>query len=98
MNHKASLASEGEERQSESLVYLGSLEDKLAALQAQLAALEQEQAALLLKLKDCCHNKTFYAAAIRDNVDAILAAVRGNRESLEFLSIQPYKNILSHPL
>lgn len=71
------MTEQGDEIKSESSVHLASLEEKLAALQAELKALEDEYAALVKRVNACCHNETYYAAAVQQNVNAILAEVHG---------------------
>lgn len=70
---KISMAGQGAEIKAESESYLAGLEEKLAALQAELHGLEKEYAALLARVNACCHNETYYLAAVKDNVNAILA-------------------------
>lgn len=60
---------------SEASVQLASLEEKLAALQAELRTLEEQYAALEKRVNACCHNESYYAAAVQQNVNAVLAEV-----------------------
>lgn len=69
------MAGQGAEIKAESELHLAGLEEKLAALQAELHGLQKEYAALLARVNACCHNETYYLAAVKDNVNAILAEV-----------------------
>ncbi|XP_060555022.1 uncharacterized protein LOC132715927 [Ruditapes philippinarum] len=70
---KVSMADQGAEIKVDSAQNLADLEEKLSGLQAELHALETDYAALLARVNACCHNETYYLAAVKDNVNAILA-------------------------
>jgi hypothetical protein len=72
---KVSMADQGAEIKTDSAQYLAGLEEKLSGLQAELHAVETDYAALLARVNACCHNETYYLAAVKDNVNAILAEV-----------------------
>ena len=69
------MAAQSSEMKADSAQYLAGLEEKLSGLQAELHGLETDYAALLARVNACCHNETYYLAAVKDNVNAILAEV-----------------------
>ena len=60
---------------SQHSLYLAGLEEKLFAQKVKLEDLEKEFGGVLLKIKDCCHNETYYAVLVRDGVEAALNKV-----------------------
>ncbi|XP_045212525.2 uncharacterized protein LOC123563667 isoform X2 [Mercenaria mercenaria] len=78
---KSSMAEKGAEIKAESSQYLAGLEEKLAGLQAELHELEKDYAALLARVNACCHNETYYLAAVKDSVNAILAEMMAGHMS-----------------
>lgn len=78
---KAGMASQSEEAKTESASILAELEAKLTVLHTELHNLEAEHAALLARVNACCHNETYYQAAIKDSVNAILAEMMAGHMS-----------------
>ena len=55
---------QGSERKTESSIHLAGMEEKLSALHSELKAVEEDYAALIMRVNACCHNETYYAAAV----------------------------------
>ncbi|KAL4239314.1 Secreted beta-glucosidase sun1 [Mactra antiquata] len=71
--HRAVMADSDATMKEESSQHILGLEEKLTALHMELQDLDKAYAALLARVNACCHNETYYATAVKDNVNAILA-------------------------
>ena len=72
---KEEMAAKANSDFSQQSLYLAGLEEKLFAQKAKLGDIEKEFGGLLLMMRECCHNKTYYSTLVKDGVDAVLKEV-----------------------